>query len=239
MSVCPHDTAKNLAGWFLLNTYLQRQLGIAMQFEPADNFNIERDQVLAGGVHLVYANPYSALQFHRERGFIALARPIGLFDEALLVAPIDRPLPAQGPLKIASATEKLIVHFLGLTLLDQLQIPLSRTSFEFVGNHLKAVQVVLSGQADAGFVFNETWQGLGARTRDGLQVLAQSVSQQASHCCCCSPELAERADEIRAVLCGMRTDPAGALILDDLRFQGFEAIDASAMVELETLVVRA
>ena len=28
LSVCPHDTAKNLLGWFTLNTYLQRKLGI-------------------------------------------------------------------------------------------------------------------------------------------------------------------------------------------------------------------
>ena len=51
LSVCPHDTAKNLAGWFLLNTYLQRRLGITMRFEPSENFNAEREQVLAGGYH--------------------------------------------------------------------------------------------------------------------------------------------------------------------------------------------
>ena len=47
LSVCPHDTAKNLAGWFLINPYLPRQLGLAMRFEPCDNFNVEREQVLA------------------------------------------------------------------------------------------------------------------------------------------------------------------------------------------------
>lgn len=236
LSVCPHDTAKNLAGWYVLNTYLQRKLGIAMRFEPADNFNIEREQVLAGGYHLVYANPYSALQFHRQRGFVPLARPVALFDETLLVAPAGKPLPADGALKIASATEKLIVHFLGLTLLDQLQIPLSRASYQFVGNHLKAAHAVLNGQADAAFVFNETWSGMAAKSRAELQVLAQTESRQASHCFCVGPELADRADEIRAVLCGMQADPAGLRILEDLRFQGFEAIDVAAVEQLAQLV---
>ena len=38
LSVCPHDTAKNLLGWFTLNTYLQRKLGTGIHFEPQDNF---------------------------------------------------------------------------------------------------------------------------------------------------------------------------------------------------------
>jgi phosphonate transport system substrate-binding protein len=236
LSVCPHDTAKNLAGWFVLNTYLQRKLGIAMRFEPADNFNIEREQVLAGGYHLVYANPFSALQFHRQRGFVPLARPIALFDETLLIAPAGQPLPHEGELKIASATEKLIVHFLGLTLLDQLQIPLSRANYQFVGNHLKAAQAVLNGQANAAFVFNETWNGLATKTRAGLQVLAQTESRQASHCFCVGPELADRADDIRTLLCGMRDDPSGLRILEDLHFQGFEAVDVAAVERLAQLV---
>ncbi|MEX8499460.1 hypothetical protein [Leptothrix ochracea] len=52
-SVCPHDTAKNVAGWFLINTYLQRRLDLAIHFEPCDNVNDEREQVLAGGYELV------------------------------------------------------------------------------------------------------------------------------------------------------------------------------------------
>ena len=46
LSVCPHDTAKNLLGWFTLNTYLQRKLGIGIHFEPQDNFLVERQRVL-------------------------------------------------------------------------------------------------------------------------------------------------------------------------------------------------
>ena len=48
LSVCPHDTAKNIAAWFLINTYLQKRLGLSMRFEPSDNFHAEREQVLAG-----------------------------------------------------------------------------------------------------------------------------------------------------------------------------------------------
>jgi phosphonate transport system substrate-binding protein len=236
LSVSPHDTAKNLAGWFLINTYLQRKLGLAMRFEPCDNFNVEREQVLAGGIHLVYANPFSALKYVHERGFVPVARPTGVYDETMLVARRGVGVPATRPLKVSSATDKLIVHFLGLTLLNKLQIPLADCTFQMAGNHLKAAQAVLGGQADVGFVFNETWHGLSASTRESLEIVTATESRMASHCFCVGPELAERIDEVREVLCGMGADPSGKKILDDLRFSGFEPMDTAALDTLATLV---
>ena len=112
LSVCPHDTAKNLLGWFTLNTYLQRNLGIGIHFDPHDSFLEERQAVLDRPHHVVYANPYSVLCFARERGFVPVARPAGIVDEAIVVA---RPgAPRGAALRIASATDKLIIHDLGL-----------------------------------------------------------------------------------------------------------------------------
>ena len=51
-SVCPRF-AKNLLGWFSLNTYLQRKLGTGIHFEPQDNFLIERKAVLEQEHHVV------------------------------------------------------------------------------------------------------------------------------------------------------------------------------------------
>jgi len=238
-SVCPHDTAKNLAGWFLLNTYLQRKLGFGMHFEPADNFNVEREAVLAGGADFVYANPFSAFQYHRQRGFVPVAKPVALCDETLLVARAgEAPDPSQG-LTIASATDKLIVHFLGLTILDELGWPPERMRYEYVGNHLKAAQAVITGKADAGFVFNETWQGMAATSRASLQVLGETRRRLACHCFCVGPALQDRVSDIQAILFDMHRDPAGKRVLDDLRFSGFEPIEADSMARLGALVAEA
>lgn len=236
LSVCPHDTAKNFAGWFLLNTYLQRRLGISMHFEPSENFNAEREAVLAGGADFVYANPFSAYRFYRERGFVPVAKPIEINDETLLVARADSRLDPSQRLTIASATDKLIVHFLGLTLVDQIGWPVRNMQYEFVGNHLKVVQAVVNAKADAGFVFNETWAGLSPSTREALQVLAQSHSRRAWHCFCVAPELAHRLDDIRQVLCAMQDDPAGKRVLEDLKFRGFEPLEPHALEGLAALV---
>ena len=235
LSVSPHDTAKNLAGWFLLNTYLQRKLGVAMRFEPSDNFQTEQDQVLAGGFHLAYAHPFSALRYVHERGFVPVARPIGVYDETLLVSRQSAGLPVERPLRVASASEQLLVHVLGMTLLEQHGVGPDDCRLQFTGNHVRAVQAVLDGRADVGFVYNETWHGLSASTREALEIVSATARQAASHCFCVAPELADRLDEVRTVLCGMGADPSGRKILDDLHISGFEAMAANALDHLTDL----
>lgn len=236
LSVSPHDTARNLAGWYLLNTYLQRKLGLVMRFEPSDNFEHEQEQVLAGGFHLAYAHPFSALKYVQERGFVPIARPVGVYDETLLVSRQGQGVPAQRPLRVASASDQLLVHVLGMQLLEQQGVGAGDCRIQHTGNHIRAVQAVLDGRADLGFVYSETWHGLSAPTREALEIVSATTRQVASHCFCVAPELAGRLDEVREVLCSMGADPAGRQILDDLRIRGFEAMDAHALDQIANLV---
>ena len=236
-SVCPHDTAKNIFGWFLLNTYLQRKLKCSIHFEPCENFVEERGNVFGGEYQLVYTNPYSALLFCDELGFIPIARPIGVFDETCLVAKQDADLSAE-KIKVAAATDQLIVYDLGLLLLGQQNIPQQRCDFSFVGTHLKAVQSVVRGDHDLAFVFNETWAGLTESTRTSLRLVAESSSHQAYHCFCVAPEWIDKREEFQGILCGMQNDPHGKQILDDLHIQGFEALPVDALDALRALVAK-
>jgi phosphonate transport system substrate-binding protein len=229
LSVCPHDTAKNLFGWFVLNTYMQRLLSQGIHFEPADTFIAEREAVLGGDFHLVYANPYSALLYATRKGFVPVAKVSGLYDETVLVKRKGAALPADGKVVIASATDKLIVHPLGQTLLAPAGIDETHVSYKLVGTHPKAAQAVMKGEAWAGFVFNETWRGLAASTKAELEVLGETHDGTAFHCFCVGPQWTDRAEEIRQVLVGMNSDPKGRDILADLGFSAIESIDATAL----------
>lgn len=237
LSVCPHDTAKNLLGWFTLNTYLQRKLGTGIHFSPQDNFLVERQAVLEKSFHVVYANPYSALCFARERGFVPVARPAGVVDETVLVAKAGAEPVWEAP-RIASATDKLIIHNLGLDVLRSLDIDAARASFKFVGNHLNAAKAVLQDEADLGFVFNETWNGLAPATRGQLQVLGQSSGGRAFHCFMVSPEWADKREAIQRILCEMHVDPSGLRVLEDLRFKRFEPVGEEVLAPLAGLFER-
>lgn len=237
LSVCPHDTAKNLAGWYLLNTYLQRKLGCDIHFNLQDNFIVEREAVLAGGYHLVYANPYSALEFAERLGFIPVARPIGVFDETVLVIRKGtKPIEMASP-KVATATKGLIVHALGCIELRKLCKHTDACDFVVAGNHMKAAQAVIKGEADIGFVFNETWYGMNATSRESLEVLAESRDRKAFHCFCISPEWLEKKTQLLEILTGMANDQdGGSRILEDLKFKGFEPVPQDTVELLEEIV---
>ena len=236
LSVCPHDTAKNLLGWFTLNTYLQRNLGIGIHFEPQDNFLVERQAVLENSFHVVYANPFSALCYARDKGFVPVARPVNVVDETIVVARAGAEVPAAP--RIASATDKLIIHDLGLKVLDALDIDVRQADFHFVGNHLNAAKAVMDGSADLGIVFNETWNSLNASTRGQLEVVGESHDGLAFHCFMVSPDWADKREAIQHILCAMHEDPAGLRVLDDLRFTRFEAVGEEILTPLAALLGR-
>lgn len=225
LSVCPHDTAKNILGWYFLNTYLQRNLEMNIHFEPKDSFIKEREDVLLGGYHIVYANPFSAAMFCKTLGFVPVARPVGVFDETILVAKAGQGIPTHRPIKIASGTDKLIVHNLGLTLLNKLDIAVKDCEFQFVGTHIKAAQAVMQGKADLGFVFNETWLGMSQSNRSELEVLEKTEDKHAFHCFCVSSDLSDKREQVLAVLTEMTLNPKGLKVLEDLKFtSGFEEV---------------
>ncbi len=234
LSVCPHDTAKNLLGWFTLNTYLQRNLGIGIHFAPQDNFLVERQAVLDGSFHVVYANPFSALRFARDRGFVPVARPAGVKDETLVVARAGLAVP-DAP-RIASATDKLIIHDLGVQVLRREGLDPTAASFSFVGNHLNAAKAVLQGEADLGFVFNETWNGMSPASKEQLQVIGESRDGTAFHCFMVAREWADKREAVQRILCAMHLDPAGKRVLDDLRFERFEPVGEEVLAPLAALL---
>lgn len=238
MSVCPHDTARSVYGWFFLNAYLQPRLGIRLGFEPEENFLTERAAVLDGGYDLVYANPYSAALFARDQGFVPVARPVGICDETYLVARSDWVPPTDGRrLRVASATDQLIVHHLGLTLLPDLGLTPAAADYVFTGNHLAAAKAVIDGAADLGFVFNETWGGLSGYSRSELRVLSRTTQNVAFHCFLVGPSFSDRLGDVRTLLTSMVADPEATDVLSELGFpQGFQPVLAGELAALDDLV---
>ena len=239
LSVCPHDTARNITGWFLFDTYLQRKLDCAIRFEPKDNFIEERNSVLNGGYQIAYANPFSAAIYAKRLGFLPVAKPGGVFDETMLVSKGNAQIPSSRPLRIASATDKLIIHSLGLSLLGALNISPSDCEFVYVGTHAKAAHALIEGTADLGFVYNETWKGMADSSSQALTVVSQTSSQQAYHCFCVAPEWKEKLEQLQALLVNMLQDPQGKGILDDIHLPaGFEPMAPDDLLPFIELVAR-
>ena len=240
LSVCPHDTVKNLYAWTLLNTHVQQRLGCRIRFEPHDDLLAERAHVLENDHHLVYANPFSAVVFARQMGFIPVARPAGVFDGSYLVALAGTTaIPAQ-PV-IASATDQLIVHSLGLSLLPTIGLDsgpdASGVRFQFTGNHLGAVKAVLDQRAHLAFVYSETWEGLSTATTSQLQVLARTEGGEAFHMFMVGAEFLPRAVEVREVLLTLDSHHIGQEVLTELGFtDGLVPVTQTELDRLAALV---
>lgn len=167
-----------------------------------------------------------------------VAAPVGVFDETVLISRVGWDLSTAGrPVKVASATDKLVIHALGLTLLQHLGIDPANVEFTFAGNHLLAAKAVLTGDADLGFMFNETWVSLDARTRKELAELAVTSQGVAFHCFMVGGEFVDRAAEISSLLCGMADDPAGLTVLTEIgQGRGLEKVDPIRLQAVSQLI---
>lgn len=238
-TVDPNYSGKNLPGWYLMNTYLQRRLGLPLRFTPFSTFDEARAAVMAGDFDLVYANPFDAVQYIQRLGFQSLAKPAEHFDEVLLASNADgglrdyADLPAE--IRVASASDKTLIHMVGLFLLDKAEIDRARLRFEYTGSYQGVIKALIQGKADVGFVFNEVYDAASDVIRRRLHAIDRSEDAFAFHSFCISPRLGEHAEAIRSLLLGMQTDEAGARLLEDIGFKGFEAVSQEEIECLSTL----
>lgn len=237
LSVCPHDTAKNLPGWFFMNTYLQHHADMHIHLELYDDFATQRQAVLDGSIQLTYANPYDAAIFARELGFVPLARRCNSSDEVYIVTSADSALTSLSDtsgasLRLASATDKTAVHNLAVGLLKEAGANRDDFELDLKGNYIAVIKAVTKGEADLGIVFSETFDGLSGIAKEQLKVLGSSHEGKTFHLFCASPDLGEKIADLAAVLTSMHNQEDGRKCLKDLGFDGFEAIDAAAFEDL-------
>jgi phosphonate transport system substrate-binding protein len=227
-TVDPNYSGKNLPGWFLMNTYLQRQLGVAMRFTPHDSFDDYRAAVLANEYDLVYANPFDWVQYTKKLDFIPIAKPRDHYDEVYLCTAAANAIETVADLperiRIASAHPGTLIHMVGLFLLDKAEIDRARLEFVFTGSYQGVLKAVLQKQADIGFLFDEIYAGASGLIRDRLRIIDKSDDAFAFHAFCIGPRLLALQERLTEVLCRMDEEPRGQMLLQDIGFTGFTPV---------------
>ncbi len=69
-TVSPDFTPDHLSGWYIFNTWLQRQSDIAIHLEMYNDFHSQREAIQNDSIDLIYANPFDAAMLVREKGFL-------------------------------------------------------------------------------------------------------------------------------------------------------------------------
>ena len=65
----------------------------------------------------------------------------------------------------------------------------------------------------------------------------ETQTRQAYHCFCVAPDWADQRERVQAILCGMKDDPKGQCVLEDLNMPaGFEPVGPGELQALRSLV---
>ncbi len=214
-----------LNGWFLFNTYLQRQLQVQMGFQPLEG-------EVAGD--LVFVNPCLAASLILARQFEPLAKPSRETDEVIIATRHGQACRPASWKRIAVTSRQSFTYLLGRFMLDEAGVDSGEIAFEESRTEIKAVQMVVRGQVDAIFLSKRTYSGLSSFSKKQLEVCDESRVELAAHLLCAGPTVPQEARErLKAILFRMGGDPKGSQILKELEIVGWEPV---AQEELDLLL---
>jgi anti-anti-sigma factor len=228
------QSGHQLTGWYLLNTYLQRRMKKAIHFEQSldtlDGYNTD----------LLFAKPFEACSMIKQYGFVPVLRPIAEADEVVILTRVDetKSLNDYEGVIVATATECSFVYLLGRFLCDESGIDSSKFIFEFAGNEIKALQLLIRRKCDLVFMLKKTYEGLSSFSRNNVRKLDESVTDFACHLFCVAPHLKDGRALLSEVLLDMEQDEQGHQILEDIQIEGWSRPEQGELQMLQMVYNR-
>ncbi len=237
-TVSPDFNPSYLSGWFIFNTWLQRQTGEAFHLELYNDFESQRQAIAEDKVDLIYANSYDASVLVRDKGFMPVACPAGKSDEAVIVLPQDSPIQsveALPPGLRISSTNDPDVNMMCMIMLEPADLNRDNTTSKTCDTYILVAKDLIQGHADAGFFLQETFDKLSKVVKSQLRPLVRSQIQVIHHVLLLGPSLLQMHQELQRALIAMNDSPAGQSLLESLNFSAWESVepeDTEFMIDL-------
>ena len=231
-TVSPDFTPDHLSGWYIFNTWLQKQTDLAIHLEMFNDFHSQRAAIQADTVDLIYANPFDAAMLVREKAFLPLVKAEGAADEALIVVSADSPYTDVADLKPGARvayTEDPDVRLMGMIMLEPGDldstniVPVTADNYVLVAKHL------LKNQADVGIFLAEAYDDLSNMIKSQLKVLVRSQISVIHHALMIGPKLQDKREVIQQLLVDMSNDEKGSGVLKSLGFSHWQKVDDEEM----------
>jgi ABC-type phosphate/phosphonate transport system substrate-binding protein len=208
-------------GWYFFNTYLQRQLEREVHLELVHGVISEQLSKIEQ-MDIVFTNPFEATRLFMKHQFHPLLHPSNQNDEVTLLVRADDPRQKISDFhggKVITASSDNFVYLLGRFLLEEagdLQL-----NYAFSGNDIKALHMLLKGQADILFMASETYQSLSSLTSNLLRKIDHSETGFAFHLFCAAPHCTEVGKAVTRTLLDMGQNNQGKQVLADLGLEGW------------------
>jgi len=227
------QTSQQLNGWFLFNTYLQRQLQRSIHFQ-SQTLADRNDRVSQPQADMVFAGPFEACRLIAGKGFVPLAKPEGETDEVVILAHEEdrRTLADIASPKVAVAGKNTFTYLLGRFLCDEKGLDSGSFQFHKTGNDIKAVQYLLRRRVDWIVMSLKTFEGLSSLSRRQLRVVDQTQTELAAYLFCVAPYLDKvLQNQLQSALTRMGEEEKSRQLLKDLEIPGW-SIPEQAEVEM-------
>lgn len=232
LTVSPDFTPDHLSGWFIFNTWLQKQTGEAIHLELYNSFQAQHDAIRADQIDLIYANPFDAAMLVREKGFLPLVKAQGDSDEAIIAVNADNATTDVTDLlpgTRVAVTEDPDVRLMGMIMLEPADLSVDNLEIHLCDSYVLVAKQLLRGEADAGIFLAEAYDGLSGMIQKQLKVLVRSQIGVIHHALMVGPRLAHRRDELRQLLLAMNVDEKGHDVLKNLRFDALSNVEDEDM----------
>ncbi len=243
MSVSPDIGPDQLAGWFIFNTWMQRQWGRTVHLELYSSFQAQRDAIRRDEINLIYANPFDAAMLVREKGFTALAAPLGKSDEVVIAVNADSPIQRVEDLPVhcrVALTDAPDVNTISSIMLEPANISPQTQQRTVADTYVVVAKLLLQEKVDVGFFLADAYDNLSRIVRSRLRVLLRSQIHDIRHVLLAEPGLETQHERLKEMLSGMHADAKGKDALQNLGFTDWEMLqqeDTEFMIDLmDTLV---
>jgi phosphonate transport system substrate-binding protein len=244
-TVSPDFTPDRISGWFIFNTWMQRQIGEGIHLEMYDSFDKQRAAIASDKIDLIYANPYDASMLVREKGFLPVARPRGRSDEAIIAVRADAKAQRVDDLQPGARlvyTDDPDVHMMGMIMLEAADLHGGNTEPSTCDTYVVVAKRLLRAEADVGIFLAEAFDGLSSLIRRDLRILVRSQISVVQHMLLVGPRFSHRQEAMTSALLAMQNNPRAQAINQELGFAGWDAVaeeDVEFMIDLiETLDFR-
>jgi phosphonate transport system substrate-binding protein len=243
-TVSPDFSPDHLSGWYIFNTWLQKQTGEGIHLEMYNDFISQRLAIQEDQVDLIYANPFDAAMLVREKGFLPLVKAEGESDEAIIAVNADNTVADVAhfsPGVKVAYTDDPDVQMMGMIMLEPGDhdadniISLPTSSYVLVAKHL------LRKEADVGIFLAEAYDDLSSVIKKQLRVLVRSQISVIHHALMIGPKLHHMRENMVQILQLMNQDEKGQGVLKSLGFTSWQKVEDEEMefmIDLmDTLVI--
>ncbi len=231
-TVSPDFTPDHLSGWYIFNTWLQKQSDNAIHLEMYNDFHEQREAINNDNVDLIYANPFDAAMLAREKGFKPLVKSAGGSDEAIIAVNASNHAEDVADLNAGiklAVTDDPDVRMMGMIMLEPSDLDESNIEIIPSDTYVIVAKHLLKKEADIGIFLAEAYDELSNMIKRQLRVLVRSQINVIHHSLMIGPKLLDQRKNIHDTLVHMHHDARGRSVLESLGFEQWQTVDDEDM----------